>query len=238
MFENAPIGIAVADLDGRFVEVNRALCELLGYSEEQLLLTTVQAVTHPHDVGDFLAGTRELLLGEASRFQSEQRYLHADGHPGWALVSVSLLRDSSRQPLHYVLGIDDISASQRNERLRAVTFAVTRRLGEDVDEDGAYRSILQGLCEDLGWDVGQLWICDGDEELHLRDSWYASSPESAEAARVNLEAGTLRGFDLPGRVLADSAPLCTFCGEPLPRGSTRRRRFHDECKVPAWRIRS
>ena len=207
MFENAPIGIAVADLDGRFVEVNRALCELLGYSEEQLLLTTVQAVTHPHDVGDFLAGTRELLLGEASRFQSEQRYLHADGHPGWALVSVSLLRDSSRQPLHYVLGIDDISASQRNERLRAVTFAVTRRLGEDVDEGGAYRSILQGLCEDLGWDVGQLWICDGDEELHLRDSWYASSPESAEAARVNLEAGTLRGFDLPGRVLADSAPL-------------------------------
>ena len=197
----------MANLDGRFVEVNRALCELLGYSEEQLLLTTVHAVTHPRDVEDFLAGTRELLIGETSRFQSEQRYLHADGHLGWALVSVSLLRDSRRRPLHYVLGIDDISASQRNERLRAVTFAVTRRLGEDVDEDGAYRSILQGLCEDLGWDVGQLWICDGDEELHLRDSWYASSPESAEAARVNLEAETLRGIDLAGRVLADRAPV-------------------------------
>ena len=63
-------------------------------------------------------------------------------------------------------------------------------------------------CEDLGWDVGQLWICDGDKEvLRLRDSWYASSPESAEAARVNLEPGTLRGIDLPGRVLADRAPL-------------------------------
>ncbi len=119
----------MAGLDGRFVEVNRALCQLLGYSEEQLLLTTVQAITHPHDVEDFLAGTSELLIGGTSRFQSEQRYLHADGHVGWALVSVSLLRDSRRRPLHYVLGIDDISASQRNERLRAVTFAVTRRLG-------------------------------------------------------------------------------------------------------------
>ncbi|TMG14541.1 MAG: PAS domain S-box protein, partial [Chloroflexi bacterium] len=90
-FQNAPIGIAVADLDGRFLEVNRALCQLLGYSEQQLLLTTVVAMTHPHDVDDFLAGTRELLTGETSRFQSEQRYLHADGHLGWAHVSVSLL---------------------------------------------------------------------------------------------------------------------------------------------------
>ena len=198
----------MAGLDGRFVEVNGALSQLLGHSEEQLLLTTVQAITHPHDVEDFSAGTRGLLIGEKSRFQSEQRYLHADGHLGWALVSVSLVRDSRRRPLHYVLGIDDISASQRNERLRAVTFAVTRRLGQAVAADTAYRRILQGLCEDLGWDVGQLWIRDRDEEvLRLRASWQASSPEVAEAARVNVEAGTFRAIDLPGRVFANRAPL-------------------------------
>jgi len=198
----------VADLDGRFLEVNRALCQLLGYSEQQLLLTTVVAMTHPHDVDDFLAGTRELLTGETSRFQSEQRYLHADGHLGWAHVSVSLLCDSRRRPLHYVLGIDDISASHRNERLREVTFAVTRRLGEAVAADAPYRRILQDLCRDLGWDVGQLWIRDRDEEvLRLRDSWHASSPEVAEAAKVSLEAGTFHELDLPGRVLADRAPL-------------------------------
>jgi diguanylate cyclase (GGDEF)-like protein/PAS domain S-box-containing protein len=207
-FQNAPLGIAVAGLDGRFLEVNRALCQLLGYTEQQLLLTTVQAITHPHDVEGFLAGTRGLLSGETSRFQSEQRYLPVDGRPGWALVSVSLLRDSRRRPLHFVLGIDDISASQRNERLRAVTFAVTRTLGETVDAAGAYRRILEGLCEDLGWDVGQLWIPDRDEGvLRLRDSWNASSPEAAEAATVNLEPGTFHGIDLPGRVFANRAPL-------------------------------
>jgi diguanylate cyclase (GGDEF)-like protein/PAS domain S-box-containing protein len=198
----------VAGLDGHFVNVNRALCQLLGYSEKQLLLTTVQAITHPHDVDDFLVGTRALVIGETSRFQSEHRYLHADGHLGWALVSVSLLRDSRRRPLHYVLGIDDISASQRNERLRAVTFALTRRLGEAAAADAPYRRILQGLCEDLGWDVGQLWILDRNQEmLRLRDSWHASSPEVADAAMVNLEAGARDGIDFASRVFANRAPM-------------------------------
>src|SRR5207244_1491494 len=113
-----------------------------------------------------------------------------------------------RRPLHYVLGIDDISASQRYERLREVTFAVTRRLGEAVVADAAFGRILQGLCQDLGWDVGQLWIRDRDEEvLRLRDSWHASSPEVAEAATASLEPGTFHEIDLPRRVLADRAPV-------------------------------
>ena len=199
--------MAVTGLDGHFLEVNRALCQLLGSSEQELLLTTVAAITHPDDVESFLNGTRALLRGETSRFQCEQRYVRADGHQGWALVSVSLLRDSSR-PVHYILGIDDISASQKNERLRAVTLNVTRRLAEAADEGAAYREILQGLCEDLGWDVGQLWIRDGDgEALRLRDSWHASSPEVANSEKADVEARAFAGVDLPGRVLACGAPL-------------------------------
>ncbi len=92
--------MALAGLDGRFLEVNRALCQLLGYSEEQLSLTTIRAITHPHDVGGMLAGTRQLLARETTRFQAEQRYLHADGYAGWALVSISLMRDPNGRPLY------------------------------------------------------------------------------------------------------------------------------------------
>jgi diguanylate cyclase (GGDEF)-like protein/PAS domain S-box-containing protein len=198
----------VAGLDGRFLEVNRALCQLLGYSKQQLLLTTVVAVTHPHDAEGYLAGTRELLTGDTIRFQSEQRYCHAHGHVGWALVSVSLLRDSKGRPLHYVLGFDEISASQREERLRAVSSAVARRLGEAIDQDAVHRSVLQGLCGDLGWDIGQLWVLDPDTRvLRLRDSWHASSTEVAGATALAREAGPIRGVDVPARVLADCAPL-------------------------------
>jgi diguanylate cyclase (GGDEF)-like protein/PAS domain S-box-containing protein len=194
-FQNAPIGMALARLDGGFLEVNRALCQLLGYSEEQLLGTTVRAITHPDDVEGMMAGTRQLLAGETSRFQSEQRYLHAQGEVGWALVSVSLLWDSKGRPRYYVLGIDDVSARHRIESLRGVPFAVTRRLAEATAVEGASHGILQGLCEDLDWDVAQLWIRDGHEDvLRLQDLWPSSTPP-------------LPGIDLPGQVSAGREPV-------------------------------
>ncbi len=206
-FQNAPIGIALAGLDGRFLEVNRALCQLLGYSEEQLLLTTVQAITHPHDVEGMLAGTRQLLAGEISRFQSERRYVHADGHVGWALTSVSLISDLKGRPLHYVLGIDDVTPRQKIERLRAIPFAVTRILAEATALEDASRRILQGLCEDLGWQVGQLWIRDRAEDvLRLRDFWHAPSL-GVGANGINPKTTLFPGIDLPGRVRAGREPV-------------------------------
>ncbi len=207
-FRNAPIGIALAGLDGRFLEVNRSLCELLGYSEEQLRLTTVQVITHPHDVEGLLAGTRQLLAGEISRFQSERRYLHADGHVGWALTSVSLIGDLKGRPLYYVLGIDDVTPRRTIERLRAIPFAVTRMLAEATALEGASRRILQRLCEELGWDVGQLWIRDREEDvLRLRDFWRASLLEVADATGINLETTPFPGIDLPGQVSAGREPV-------------------------------
>ena len=79
-FQNAPIGMALVGLDGRFLDVNGALCQLLGYAPDQLSVITVQEVTHPLDVEALRAGTQQLLAGEIARFQAEQRYLHADGH--------------------------------------------------------------------------------------------------------------------------------------------------------------
>jgi len=172
------------------------------------LLTTVQAITHPHDVEGMLAGTRQLLAAETSRFQSEQRYLHADGHVGWALISVSLISDLKGRPLYYVLGIDDVSARQKIERLRAIPFAVTRMLAEATALEDASRRILHGLCEDLGWDVGQLWIRDRKEDvLRLQDFWHALSLEVADAKGINAQTTLFPGVDLPGQVWAGREPL-------------------------------
>jgi diguanylate cyclase (GGDEF)-like protein/PAS domain S-box-containing protein len=155
-----------------------------------------------------LAGTRQLLARETSRFQSEHRYLHADGHVGWALVGISLLSDSRGRPLQYVLGIDDVSARQKIERLRALPFAVTRRLAEATALDDASRRILQSLCEDLGWEVGELWIRDRHADvLHLRDRWPASSPEVADAPGITLGTVPYLGIDLPGQVSARRGPV-------------------------------
>src|SRR6202022_3806296 len=199
-FQNAPIGIGLADLDWRFVEVNRALCQLLGYAPEQLLRTTVREITHPLDVDALMAEAGQLQSGKTARFQAEQRYLHADGHAGWALISVSLMREPNGRPLYYVLGIDDITP-QKAERLRAIPVAVTRMLVEAPTLEAGWRGILQRLCEELGWAVGQLWIRDCDDVLRLRDSWQAPSAEAGPNL-ISSVTTHFPGIDVPGQVAA------------------------------------
>ena len=206
-FRNAPIGIALAGLDWRFVEVNRALCQLLGYSGEELSRTTVRAITHPHDLEGMLSGSHQLLAGETMRFQAEQRYLHRDGTVGRALVSISLIGDIKGQPLYYVLGMDDITPRQKIERLQAIPFAVTRMLADAPALEAASHRILERLCEDLGCQVGQLWIQDRDEDvLRLRDFWHTPSLEVG-ANGINPEATLFPKIDLPGQVWAGRQPV-------------------------------
>ena len=200
--------MALADLDGRFIEVNRALCQLLGYAEPQLLRATIGAITHPHDVEGMLDGTRLLLAGETTRFQAEQRYLHADGFAGWALVSISLINDASGRPRYFVVGMDDIISRQKVERLRAIPITMTRLLADATASADAPRGILQKLCEDLGWDVGQLWISDGEEDvLRVRDFCSALAPEAANAQGINPESSLFAEIDLPGRIWRSREPV-------------------------------
>ena len=173
------------------------------------MLTSVRAVTHPDDVEGMLACTRQLLAGETSTFQSEQRYLHADGHVGWALVSVSLVSDLKGRPLHYVLGIDDVTPRQKCERLRAIPLAVTRILAEAMALEDASRRILQRLCEDLGWEVGQLWLRDREEDaLRLRAFWHTLSLGLADAGGISPETTLFPGIDLPGQIWAAREAVC------------------------------
>ncbi len=97
-YEYAVIGMALVGLDGRWLQANRALCNFTGYTEQELLATTFQAITHPDDLEIDLANVRSLLAGEILSYQMEKRYIHKHGATIWALLSVSLVRDAQRQP--------------------------------------------------------------------------------------------------------------------------------------------
>ncbi|MCC6314874.1 MAG: PAS domain S-box protein, partial [Thermomicrobiales bacterium] len=92
-FDDAPVGMAVVALNGRFLRVNRALCTLTGYPEPELLDTTFQTITHPADLDVDLAHVAQLIAGETHSYQIEKRYLRKDGTAVWALLSVSAVRD-------------------------------------------------------------------------------------------------------------------------------------------------
>lgn len=114
-FEYAAIGMALVAPDGRWLKVNGALCELVGYSESELLAMDFQTITHPEDLETDLNSVRQLLNGEIRRYQMEKRYIHKSGHLVWISLHVSLVRDDRGQPLYLIAQIKNISDRKRAE---------------------------------------------------------------------------------------------------------------------------
>ena len=108
-FKYAAIGMALVSLDGRWLKVNQALCDSIGYSAEELSGKTFQDITHPDDMEADLANVRELLDGGISSYKMEKRYFHKEGRVVWVLLGVSLLRDKQNKPLYFISQIEDIS---------------------------------------------------------------------------------------------------------------------------------
>jgi diguanylate cyclase (GGDEF)-like protein/PAS domain S-box-containing protein len=105
--------MALVGTDGRWLQVNRSLCEIVGYSEEELLAKTFQDITHPDDLEADLGYVRKLLSDEIRAYQMEKRYFHKLGHVVWVLLSVSLVRDIRGHPLYFISQIQDITERKR-----------------------------------------------------------------------------------------------------------------------------
>jgi PAS domain S-box-containing protein len=108
-FTSAPIGMALVDMDGRWLQVNDALCRITGHTRDELKATTLRAITHPDDIDRDTDSMQELLDNKVPSFQIEKRYSHAWGHYLWVLLTVSLVRDHRGKPLYVVSQVQDIS---------------------------------------------------------------------------------------------------------------------------------
>ncbi|MFB2937997.1 PAS domain S-box protein [Aerosakkonemataceae cyanobacterium BLCC-F154] len=118
-FDDAAIGMALVALNGEFIEVNHALCEILGYSETELLQRSFCAITHPEDLNAIGENIEQLLSGEKRSFQMEKRCIHKQGKVIWTIQSTSIIRDQENgNPLYFVSQIQDISDRQVAERVK------------------------------------------------------------------------------------------------------------------------
>ena len=114
-FETAAHGMALVSLDGHWLKVNKSLCDIVGYSEQELLSTNFQTITHPDDLDGNLMQFKKMLDGELGSYQMEKRYIHKNGAVIWVLLSVSLIRNSTGQPLHLISQLIDITARKQAE---------------------------------------------------------------------------------------------------------------------------
>jgi len=116
--DKAPIGKALVQPDGRFIKVNPALCQLLGYSEVELLANDFQSITHPDDLDADLDNLRALLDGRIVSYQMEKRYFHRAGRMIWAQLSVSMVRKPGGEPDFLVAQIQDVTERKAIERIK------------------------------------------------------------------------------------------------------------------------
>ncbi|MGA9377777.1 MAG: PAS domain S-box protein, partial [Phormidium sp.] len=114
-FEDAATGMALTATDGKFLRVNAAFCEFVGYPEAELLAINFQAITHPDDLDLDLNYVQQCLRGELRNYELEKRYLHKLGYTVWGLLSVSLLRNAQGEPLYFISQIQEITDRKRTE---------------------------------------------------------------------------------------------------------------------------
>ena len=114
-FENAAVGIAHKDADGRFLRVNETYCEIVGYTRAELLARTFQDITYAEDLETELEQYLSLMRGELPSYSLEKRYIRKDGSLIWIDVSISLQRDAAGQPAYAIAVLQDISERKRLE---------------------------------------------------------------------------------------------------------------------------
>ncbi|HEY0547682.1 MAG TPA: PAS domain S-box protein [Pyrinomonadaceae bacterium] len=114
-FDYSSIGMALVYPDGRWLRVNRSICDIVGYSEEELLAIDFQTITHADDLEKDLEYVRQMLSGEIGSYQMEKRYIHKQGHVVWVMLSVSLVRDAKQRLLYFIAQIQDITDRKRAE---------------------------------------------------------------------------------------------------------------------------
>lgn len=127
-FERAPIGMALVAPEGGWLEVNEAFCEFLGYSEDELVRTTWQALTHPDDLDADLAWVKATLAGRIDGYTLEKRYLRKDGQVVLGRLNVALVRSPEGEPRYFISQLVDITPRrQRTEAAVADQHGLTPR---------------------------------------------------------------------------------------------------------------
>ena len=153
-FEQAAVGIAHVATDGQWLRVNQKLCDIVGYTREELLQKTYQEITHPDDLHQDLDSVEQILTEAIQTNSFEKRYLRQDGASIWINLTVSLVRDSLGEPNYFICVIEEIGdrkqaqeALKESERrysslVQAVPVGIFR-----TDAQGNYTYLNEQACE-------------------------------------------------------------------------------------------
>jgi PAS domain S-box-containing protein len=190
-FELAGSGMAHIGLDRRFIRVNRRLCEILGYPEDELLALTGRQISHPDDLDVINEQRPKLYAGEIDAVRLEKRYVRKDGSIVWVAFTMTVERDAAGKPLYEIAVYDDITAqldAQLRLRESEARFRQTFELaasGICHVIDGRFVKVNRALCEILGYSERELLGKSVKEVSHPEDR------DVTDAGRARIRKGEI-----------------------------------------------
>ena len=197
-FEEAALGMAHVGLDGRWLRINRKLCEIVGYTREELLYMTFQDVTYPDDLEADMAHVKELLEGRVDRYSMEKRYIRKDGSLVWVNLTASLLRDSDGDPKYFISVVEDISARKQMEE------ALARSYSELESQVAQRTSALRSLSN-------RLMQLQDEERRRIARELHDSVGQYLTALAINLDLLARPYGQNRAGLIAESRQLLNHC---------------------------
>jgi PAS domain S-box-containing protein len=195
-FEQAAVGIAQTSPDGRWLRFNQKLCEIVGYTREELSQCTWQDITYAGDLNADLEQALRLLSGDIQTYTMEKRYVRKDASLVWVNMTISLVRTSEGQPDYFIAVVEDISnrkrieaALQETNRMLEASRDVLRRLIQQIPI-GIQVFDASGLCTDVNQSHLDIFGVAHREQLIGRYNIFADPM----AERVGTAAGAKRAL--------------------------------------------
>jgi PAS domain S-box-containing protein len=133
IFENSPLGKSLTGVNGS-LNVNKAFCDILGYSEKELKTKKWQELTHPDDIQESIDIVQSLIKGEKTNARYEKRYIHKNGRTVWADVSTTLQRDKNNIPLFFITVINDITGRKKAEEQLKISLQNLERSNKELEQ--------------------------------------------------------------------------------------------------------
>jgi PAS domain S-box-containing protein len=211
VFEKATTGMCLTGTDGRFLDVNQSLCQMLEYTHVELSATGFAAVTHPDDLPASRECVRSLLAGERETYRFEKRYLKKSRGVVWTDVSTILLRTPEGAPLYFITHIHDITERRQTEdRVRQLNRELEATVARLKTVNQELESFSYSVSHDLRAPLRSL---DGFSQALLDD------------CRDRLDA---QGQDYFNRVRAASQRMAQLIDDLLKLSRVTRSELHIE----------
>ncbi|MFH2039762.1 MAG: PAS domain S-box protein, partial [Chloroflexota bacterium] len=198
-FEQAAVGIAHVTPDGQWLQVNQKLCNIIGFSKEELLQKKFQDITFPEDLDSDLKYANQLLDGEIPTYSTEKRFIRKDGSIVWIDLTVSILHHASGKPRYFIPVFKDINKrKQVAEELRTAEEKY-RTIFENMME-GIFQSTPEGRFLTVNRAFARMLGYESPEEIIAKITdiglqVYVESPQRAEFVRLMAEQGVVSEFE-------------------------------------------